>query len=135
MDSTGAYSADRAAALSAVPISTVHYWARTGVLVPSVSPERVKLWSYSDLMGLRMIYWLRRTKEAPDGRDVPRSSMGAVREALAALGRPRRLRLWSEEYGPGVIVDRVGRILIARADHLETPDWRTSCSTWSCLIS
>jgi uncharacterized protein (DUF433 family) len=121
MDPTGAYPADRAAALSAVPISTVHYWARTGVLVPSVSPERVKLWSYADLMGLRMIYWLRQSKEAPDGRDVPRTSMVAVRKALGALDG-LDFSLWSEEHGPGVIVDRLGRILISKADHLETPD-------------
>ncbi len=43
----------RRAALSGVPKSTVHYWSRQGILVPSVSPERVKLWSYGDLMALR----------------------------------------------------------------------------------
>lgn len=31
----GAYTADRTAALSGVPRSTVHYWARSGYLVPS----------------------------------------------------------------------------------------------------
>lgn len=34
----------------------LHYWARQEILVPSVSPERVKLWSYGDLMALRTIY-------------------------------------------------------------------------------
>src|SRR5262245_13790019 len=57
-----AYVADRAAALAGVPKSTVHYWARTKLLVPSVSAERTKLWSYEDLMKLRTIEWLRRTK-------------------------------------------------------------------------
>lgn len=56
MDVVGAYTADRAAALSGVPKSTIHYWARKEVLVPSISPERVKLWSYTDLLGLRTIY-------------------------------------------------------------------------------
>lgn len=51
----GAYPADRAAALSGVPVSTVHWWARHDVLVPSISAQRVKLWSYPDLMGLRII--------------------------------------------------------------------------------
>jgi hypothetical protein len=71
VDSRGAYPADRAAALSGVPLSTVHYWSRNGVLVPSVSAERVKLWSYADLLALRTIYWLRHEKESGDGRAVP----------------------------------------------------------------
>lgn len=39
----GAYQADRAAALSGVPLSTVHWWAREEILVPSISAQRVKL--------------------------------------------------------------------------------------------
>jgi DNA-binding transcriptional MerR regulator len=58
----GAYTADRAAALAGVPLSTVHYWARNEILIPSVSPTKVKMWSYTDLMGLRTIYWLRQRK-------------------------------------------------------------------------
>lgn len=53
MEPRGEYTAERAAALSGVPKSTVHYWARQGILIPSGSPERVKLWSYGDLMALR----------------------------------------------------------------------------------
>jgi uncharacterized protein (DUF433 family) len=105
----GAYPADRAAALSGVPLSTVHWWARHGVLVPSISAQRVKLWSYPDLMGLRIIYWLRRVKEAPDGAAVPRTTMPAVREALTQLAE-LDLGLWSEETGPTVRVDRGGNI-------------------------
>lgn len=56
MEPRGAYTAERAAALSGVPKSTVHNWARQDILVPSVSAERVKLWSYGDLMALRTIY-------------------------------------------------------------------------------
>jgi DNA-binding transcriptional MerR regulator len=59
MEFRGAYSADRAAALSGVPKSMVHYWVRKEILVPSISDVRVKLWSYSDLMSLRTIAWLR----------------------------------------------------------------------------
>ena len=127
----GAYIADRAAALSGVPISTVHYWARKEVLVPSVSAERIKLWSYADLMGLRTIYWLRRTKTAPDGRDVPRTTMPAVRNALAAL-RELDLTLWTENGGPAVAVDRAGAVhlrietgLVERVDGARPldPDW------------
>ncbi|HZO49924.1 MAG TPA: MerR family transcriptional regulator [Gaiellaceae bacterium] len=55
-DLRGAYTADRASALSGVPKSTLHYWARIEILVPRISPERIKLWSYPDLMALRTIY-------------------------------------------------------------------------------
>lgn len=56
----GVYAADRAAQLSGVPRSTVYYWARESKLVlPSVSVEKVKLWSYRDLVFLRFVAWLR----------------------------------------------------------------------------
>lgn len=74
----GVYPADRAAALSGVPKSTLYYWANTGILVPSVSPTRERLWSYSDLLGLRAISWLRQEKT-----EAARSTMHAVRRALA----------------------------------------------------
>lgn len=114
----GAYPADRAAALSGVPQSTVHYWAREGVLVPSVSAKRVKLWSYSDLMGLRIIYWLRQTKTAPDGAAVPRTAMNAVRRALGQLTE-LDLGLWSEDEGPAVSVDRGGNVVLQTAPERE----------------
>src|SRR6266536_6691359 len=84
-DVKGAYPAERAAALSGVPRSTVHYWAKNGILVPSVSPTKVKLWSYADLMGLRTIHWLRQRKITTEGWDVPRTAMPAVRKALKML--------------------------------------------------
>lgn len=111
----GAYPADRAAALSGVPLSTVHWWARHDVLVPSVSAERVKLWSYADLMGLRIIYWLRQTKTTGEAAMVPRSAMPAVRRALAQLSE-LDLGLWNEDTGPTVAVDRKGEIFITKAE-------------------
>jgi uncharacterized protein (DUF433 family) len=57
------------AATYGVPKSTVHWWARNEILVPSVSAERIKLWSYADLMGLRVIYWLRQRKTTDVGGD------------------------------------------------------------------
>lgn len=107
----GAYPAPRAAALSGVPQSTVHWWARHEVLVPSISAARVKLWSYSDLIGLRIIYWLRQTKAAPDGAAVPGTAMPAVRRALAQISE-LDLQLWSEEKGPAVKVDRGGNVIV-----------------------
>ncbi len=116
----GAYTADRAAALSGVPLSTVHWWARHDVLVPSISAQRVKLWSYPDLMGLRIIYWLRQVKEAPDGLAIPRTTMPAVRRALAQLAE-LDLRLWSEETGPAVRVDRGGNVQVLSEPSPEAP--------------
>ncbi len=96
MQPTGAYSADRASALSGVPKSTIHYWARTEVLLPSVSAEKVKLWAYADLMALRVIYWLRQRKTDQVGAEIPATSMRAIRRALrrlSALDEP----LWHPE--------------------------------------
>jgi uncharacterized protein (DUF433 family) len=129
----GAYVADRAAALSGVPKSTVHYWAREGVLVPSVSAERVKLWSYTDLLGLRTIYWLRQTKTASDGREVPRTAMPAVRKALNAL-LEYELALWTEEGSPRIAVDRGGQVFL-RTDEVATPEGvRPLAPEWLDLI-
>jgi uncharacterized protein (DUF433 family) len=108
MDLTGAYTAERAAALSGVPKSTIHWWARNEILVPNVSSTKVKLWSYADLMSLRVIYWLRRKKTTERGTEIPRSSMAAVRRALnslAALDVP----LWHAK-GPTLFVDGSGKI-------------------------
>jgi uncharacterized protein (DUF433 family) len=104
------------------------------VLVPSVSAERVKLWSFPDLMGLRTIYWLRQTKEAPDGYDVPRSTMPAVRKALRAL-RELDVELWTEETGPVVSVDRNGRIFLRDASDVHTSEGeRPLDASWLDLI-
>ncbi len=110
-DVTGAYTAERAAALSGVPRSTVHYWARHDVLVPSVSPTKVKLWSYADLMGLRTIYWLRKRKVTTEGSDIPATTMPLVRFALQRL-RELDLELWTEDGGPTVSVDAGGQVYV-----------------------
>lgn len=119
MEPRGAYTAHRAAALSGVPLSTVHDWARKNVLVPSVSPRRVQLWSYADLMGLRTIAWLRHPKTAGDGSDVPATAMHAVRRALGRL-RELDLTLWSEDSGPNVMVTRSGDVVIDANPRLES---------------
>jgi uncharacterized protein (DUF433 family) len=119
-DYQGAYTADRAAALSGVPRSTTHYWARNEILVPSISPTKVKLWSYTDLMGLRTIYWLRQRKVTSDGWEIPASTMPAVRRALRLLG-DLDLELWTEDSAPPVAVDPSGKIFVlADADTAES---------------
>jgi uncharacterized protein (DUF433 family)/DNA-binding transcriptional MerR regulator len=109
---SGCYDASRAAALSGVPKSTVYDWARKGVVVPSVSPVQEKLWSYADLMALRIVVWLRRP-----GKDDVRtgSPMSAVRRALEQLGE-HGLDLWSEHAdfsrGSPILVDQGGDIYL-----------------------
>ncbi len=90
----GCYEGRRAADLSGVPVSTVYWWARTGIVEPSVSPTRIKLWSYADLMALRIVYWLRHPKKGR-GSDIAASPMPQVREALAELER-RGLDIWDD---------------------------------------
>jgi uncharacterized protein (DUF433 family)/DNA-binding transcriptional MerR regulator len=108
MDIVGAYTAERAAALSGVPKSTVYYWARNGYLVPSVS-QGPMLWSYTDLLALRTIYWLRRPKKAFD-REIPGNSMGKVLRALEEL---KRLDLDLLEGGhPSIAVTLGGEIVV-----------------------
>jgi uncharacterized protein (DUF433 family) len=108
MDLLGAYTAERAAALSGVPKSTIHWWARNDILVPKVSSTKVKLWSYADLMSLRVIYWLRRKKTTERGTEIPRSSMAGVRRALKSLG-DLDVPVW-QTAGPTLFVDESGKI-------------------------
>jgi uncharacterized protein (DUF433 family) len=114
----GSYPAGRAAALSGVPLSTVYDWARKGVVVPSVSPEREKLWSYADLMALRLVSWLRRPKHAGPS-EVPASPMSQVRRALSRL-EEEQLDIWDAKLtiGSPLLVDPRGRVYIATLDGL-----------------
>jgi len=91
----------------------MHWWAREGTLVPSVSPVRVKLWSFADLLGLRTIAWLRATKTDEDGYRIPKTAMPMVRRALEEL-RALELGLWLDET-PNVGVDRSGGIVLEPA--------------------
>jgi uncharacterized protein (DUF433 family) len=109
----GCYEARRAAALTGVPVSTVYYWAKTGIVVPSISPVREKLWSYADLMCLRIVSWLRRPKDLKGGV-VPATTMRQVRETLAFLDR-QGLNLWqpsASTTGSPLLVDRSGTIWV-----------------------
>jgi uncharacterized protein (DUF433 family) len=112
----GCYEAGRAAALSGVPVSTVYYWAKTGVVVPSISPMREKLWSYADLMTLRVVSWLRRPKGMDHGV-VRASPMRQVRETLAFLDR-HGIDLWQSGAAGAdpLLVDRGGKIRIRNCD-------------------
>ena len=115
--SDGCYEAARAAALSGVPKTTVYWWARQGIVVPSVSPVREKLWSYSDLIALRVVSWLRHPKAAGNDVDLPASPMPKVRKALALLDE-LGLDPWSQGAGAGspLLVDRAGEIYVRASE-------------------
>ncbi|MFY9822799.1 MAG: DUF433 domain-containing protein [Thermoanaerobaculia bacterium] len=105
----GAYSAERAAALSGVPKSTIHYWARRDLIVPSVA-QKPRIWSFTDLLALRTVYWLRQPKTALD-LQVPPTSMPKVRRALKEL-RALTLDLFEHER-PIIRVSLSGDVVIA----------------------
>lgn len=113
---SAAYTADRAAALAGVPRSTLYYWARTGLVVPSVSQTKLKRWSYADLLVLRLVDWLRQTK--PDDLEVAKVSVQKIRqrlertEDLADQLLTRGLEVW---------VDRKGLLLFEDARGMYVP--------------
>ena len=118
----GCYEAGRAAALSGVPVSTVYWWARKGVVVPTVSPVKEMLWSYSDLMALRIVSWLRHSKSHEGGASRPSSPMPKVLRALALLER-LDLNPWHEAGSRSPLrVDRAGEIFIVRDGEALTLD-------------
>lgn len=105
---SASYPADRAAALAGIPRSTLYYWARTGLVPPSVSYQRIKRWSYADLLVLRLVDWLRRDKPPGDeDRDLPRASMAQIRGELA---RAEELGERLMDTGFSVEVDPAGRL-------------------------
>ena len=110
---SGCYDAHRAAALSGVPKSTIYWWARQEIVVPSVSPVQEKLWSFGDLMTLRIVHWLRHQKA---GADIKASPMPMVRQALALLDE-HDLDLWDAAEGRSpMLVDPRGRMFVRLHD-------------------
>lgn len=61
----GRYVAERASQLSGVPKSTIYDWRREGVYLPDFDAASPVMWSYRDLVLLRLLAWLRQ-------RDMPR---------------------------------------------------------------
>jgi len=105
---SASYPAERAAALAGVPRSTLYYWARTELVSPSVSFNKIKRWSYADLLVLRLVDWLRKDKPRGDEeRDLPRASMAQIRRELA---RAEELGERLMDTGFTVEVDPAGRL-------------------------
>lgn len=114
----GVYTSARASALSGVPLRTIHRWASEEVLIPSVSAQRTKLWSFSDLLGLRTVQWLRQPKQAPDGARVPGTQLSVVKKALHKL-KALDVELFDEGQ-PMVAVTRDGDVVVrSRSGELE----------------
>lgn len=129
----GCYDARRTAALSGVPRSTVYDWARKGVVVPSISPEREKLWSYADLMALRIVSWLRHPKRL-DGDLRPASAMRHVRDALVQLDE-QGLDLWDGRAGASPLyVDPTGKIVIVSPEATQDLSGQGVLAEWLDLL-
>lgn len=113
----GCYEANRAVSLSGVPKTTVYSWANHGVVVPSVSPVREKLWSYFDLMALRIVSWLCHVKEPGEGQPLPASPMPKVRRALVLLDE-LGLDLWDDKapFRSPPLGDAAGEIFLRIGD-------------------
>ncbi len=106
----GIYDANRASALAGVPRSTLHYWARHGIVRPGVSPDpRTRLWNWGDLLLLRLVHWLRADKP-----EAARTGMPEVRAMVASLERSFARR---DEALSRVQVTRDGRIVLDDPDH------------------
>ncbi len=110
-----AYDASRAAALSGVPRSTVYYWAKRQIWSPEFPNGRPKLWSYSDLLALRLINWLRQSKP---NYHVPATRMPEIRRLLDSVQdfgdslESDAVRVW---------VDGTGTALLQVGDEVSRP--------------
>lgn len=78
----GRYVADRASQLSGVPRSTIYDWARERVLIPDFKNASPTLWSYRDLVFLRLLARMRQ-----NGIDRP-SAADAVKKLRTMLAKP-----------------------------------------------
>lgn len=109
----GVYGAYRAAQLSGVPVTTLHYWARHDILIPSAARHpRTRRWSWGDLVIGRAIRWLRADK--PDARPT---SMPQIRDALKYLGQREAL----DEFGRLVRLARSGALFLEVDTHTFRP--------------
>ncbi len=77
MTSKGFYTAAEASRLSKVPRSTIDYWARTELIVPSQRRSRPRLYSFEDLRDLVVAHKLR---EQGAGVRDQRAALKYVRE-------------------------------------------------------
>jgi uncharacterized protein (DUF433 family) len=105
----GRYVAGRAAQLSGVPKSTVYDWRREGVFEPDFTAARPAMWSYRDLVLLRLLAWLRQGGMA---RRTASKKVISVRDQLSGgadvrfiLATPTDVILSAED-GAGFVDER-----------------------------
>lgn len=79
----GRYQAERTAHLSGVPRSTIYDWAREQVLVPDYKNASPMMWSYRDLVFLRL---LARMRQHGITRPQAAEEVRELRNALAQSG-------------------------------------------------
>lgn len=101
----GCYDAARTAGLSGVSRTAICWWARHGIVAPSVSPVREKLWSYSDLMALRRVGDI--SGFVRDGSEDPGYSRGLLVERGGVQGCGNCLDA-VDESGPGTHDETIG---------------------------
>ena len=76
----GRYNAERTSQLSGVPKTTVYDWRRDGILVPDFGAASPAMWSYRDLVLLRLLAWLR---QGGMQRSLAASKVDDVRSQLS----------------------------------------------------
>jgi hypothetical protein len=83
------YSAERAAQLSGIPRSTIYDWQRATVYRPDFYRASPMMWSYRDLIYLRLLAWLRsQGMERPTAAD----RVAAIKRSVLEGERIDRLR-------------------------------------------
>ncbi len=85
----GRYSADRTSQLSGIPRSTVYDWQRAGIYRPDFLYASPMMWSYRDLVYLRLLAWLRNLGM---DRPVAAERVTTIKQAVTAGDTIQRLR-------------------------------------------
>lgn len=90
----GRYNADRAAQLSGVPRSTIYDWRRKKILLPDYAHADPAIWSYRDLVLLRLLAWLR---QGGMERPLAAAKTKHVRDQLSAGVQIRQIHATSHD--------------------------------------
>lgn len=85
----GRYSAERASQLSGVPKSTIYDWRRERIFTPDFTAAFPAMWSYRDLVLLRLLAWLRQGGMA---RPLAAENVADVKQQLTNGKQVRLIR-------------------------------------------
>lgn len=96
----GQYTAQRASQLAGVPLSTLYHWARESLMVPDYA-GRPMLWSYRDLVFVRLFTFLRSRNHPPQAVsqyiDHVRDAVSRGHGDLRQIHADKRLVLLGDE--------------------------------------